>query len=104
MVGDIVIAPFPYSDLSSTKGRPILVVANVSNADWIVRQLTSRGQRRPGDIEITQQDMATGVLREDSWARPGYLHTLDQGRFSSAVGRLSNAKLAEILAAVRALF
>ena len=30
--GDVVVLPFPYTDLSDTKKRPSLVVANVKEA------------------------------------------------------------------------
>jgi len=34
--GDIVVIPFPYSDLSSSKKRPAMVLANLKSADFIL--------------------------------------------------------------------
>jgi mRNA interferase MazF len=40
--GDVVVLPFPFSDLSSQKRRPALVVAVASADDVILAQITSR--------------------------------------------------------------
>ena len=104
MVGDVVITQLPYTNLATIVIRPVLVVADVGPYDWVVCQITSRGQNRPGNIPITQSDMQSGTLRRESWVRTGRLHTLDESLFGSPVARLSSAKLGEILAAVRRLF
>jgi mRNA interferase MazF len=38
--GDVVIIPFPFSDLSGNKKRPAFVVADLSGDDIIVCQIT----------------------------------------------------------------
>jgi len=48
--------------------------------------------------------MQDGALDRDSWARPGRLHALNEGLIEDTVGRLTDAKLTEITAAVRAIF
>ena len=40
--GDVVVAPFPFSDLSATKKRPALVVATLVGDDVILYQITSK--------------------------------------------------------------
>ena len=44
-----------------------------------------------------------GQLRQQSWVRPDRLFTPHVSVFQRTVGRLTNAKLTEILAATRAL-
>jgi len=39
--GDIVVLPFPFSDLSESKVRPAVVFARASKSDWILCQITS---------------------------------------------------------------
>ena len=107
MVGDIVLTPFPYTDLSAEKIRPAVVLADVRAGemeDWILCEVTSRNYQRPGDITIVQSDLQSGRLALASCARPGRLHTLDSRIFIRTIGRLTDAKLAEVLAAVRGLF
>ena len=103
-VGDIVIAPFPYTDFTAFVYRPVLVVARASARDWVVCQITSRRQASPRNIAITQDDLQAGVLERNSWVRPSQLHTIEENLLSPAVGQLTEAKQAEITAAVRSLF
>ena len=107
MVGDIVILPFPYTDTQNSKDRPTVVLADVSDgqfADWIVCPITtSKGSHRRA-IPIIAADLLVGSLYPDSKARPDRLATFAESRFGRTVGRLTDDKLAEILAAVRSLF
>ena len=107
MVGDLVLAPLPFSDLRGTRIRPIIVLADVREVgenDWVVCQVTSRNYYRRGDIAIIQSDLQQGRLALDSRVRPMRLYTLNESRFVRTIGRLTDSKLAEVLAAVRALF
>jgi len=40
--GDIVVVPFPFSDLSTSKKRPALVLADLPGNDIILCQITSK--------------------------------------------------------------
>ena len=104
MVGDIVLSPLPYSDLQDIKTRPVLVVADVGMQDWVVCQITSHSPGRPGEIEITQQDMQAGGINYDSWVRPDRLFTLNERLFTPPVARVAGYKLAEVLGVIRGLF
>ena len=104
MVGDVVLTRVPYTDLTGSKKRPVLVLAGVGMDDWIACQITTSPQVRPGSVAITRRDMAVGGLRFDSWARTNRLFTLNDRLFRRTLGRVSNAKQAEITAAVRSLF
>ena len=42
--GDVVIVPFPFSDLSQAKRRPALVVVNLKGDDVILCQITSQAK------------------------------------------------------------
>ncbi len=39
--GDVVVLPFPFSDLSESKVRPAVVLARANKSDWILCQITS---------------------------------------------------------------
>lgn len=104
MVGDLVEVPFPYTDLSGRKLQPAVVLAYVGMDDWLVCEVVERQRGRPGEIEITPADLVEGDMGQNSWARPGRIRTLNESVFEERIGRLTDAKLAEILAAVRALF
>ena len=104
MVGDVVLAPFPFTDLSQVKIRPAVVLANVGMQDWVLCEITSSQQVRDLYIAIGPADMEGGRLRLRSWARPDRLTTLNDTVFERRLGRLSPAKHAEVTAAVRSLF
>ena len=104
MVGDVIVTAFPYTDLSDVAIRPAVVLANAGSRDWVVCQITSRRQSYFGSVAITQRSMQTGILRNNSRVRTSRLHTLNDSLFRNTVGRLSDAKQAEILPAVRSLF
>ena len=104
MVGDVILAPLPFTDLSEIKVRPAVVVADVGTQDWILCQVTSQPPARDKHIPIGPSDMRRGRLRRRSWVRPDRLYTVNESVFRRTLGRLSTAKHAEIAAAVRNLF
>lgn len=104
MVGDVVLAPFPFTNLSQVKIRPAVVVADVGMRDWILCEVTSSVRRRDRDIVIGPGDMAWGRLRFRSWVRPDRLITLNDGVFERTLGRITDSKCSEITSAVRGLF
>lgn len=45
LVGEVVVLPFPQTDLQAGKRRPALVVADLTGDDLILCQITSRSRR-----------------------------------------------------------
>jgi len=81
--GDIVLIPFPFTNLSGKKLRPALILA-VSSADITVAFITTQTEwKEPTDIEI-QPDVNTGI-KKASLIRPGKLATIDK---TIALGRI----------------
>jgi mRNA interferase MazF len=77
-IGDVVLVPFPFSDLSTSKLRPALVLADAGRADWLCLQITSRPYADPFAIELTDEDFSRGSLQRASFIRPGKLFTAHQ--------------------------
>ena len=95
--GDVVVVPFPFSDLSQAKRRPALVVAVLSGDDLILCQITSQTVRDSYAITITTEDFSSGSLKQDSNVRPNRLFTADQQIILSTVGQLKPEKLDEVI-------
>jgi mRNA interferase MazF len=91
--GDIVIVPFPFSDLTQAKRRPALVVANLKGYDLILCQITSKAIRDDYAIPLENTDFETGSLNQPSNIRPNRLFTADRGIILYKVGSLSSEKL-----------
>lgn len=107
MIGDVVFAPFPYTRLRGRTLRPAVVLARSGLEewnDWVVCQVTGTGRERPGAIHIASDDIVGQALSPESRVRPDRLFTLNESVFEFTFGRLTNAKLTEILTATRALF
>ena len=91
-VGDVVLVPFPFSDLSDAKLRPAFVVSETSKGDWICPQITSNSYTDNTAIEIKETDFQNGSLSRVSYARPGKLFTANSAIFRKNVGSLSCSK------------
>ena len=107
MVGDVIWARFPFSNLTNWKFRPVVVVADVKEMredDWLVCEITTSSIPYAKAIPIGRNDMHSGRLPRQSKVRPDRIATLNESVFGDYIGRLTDAKLSEIHAAVRGLF
>ncbi len=84
--GAVVLLPFPFSDLSQSRLRPAVVLANAGRSDWVLCQITSNAYGDPLAVPIDQPDFATGSLRILSFARPGKLFMANDALFTTEVG------------------
>ncbi|RKY58886.1 MAG: type II toxin-antitoxin system PemK/MazF family toxin [Candidatus Latescibacterota bacterium] len=98
--GDVVVVPFPFSDLSTAKRRPALVVATLTGDDVILCQITSRAVTDNYAIPITDNDFSTGSLRRDSNVRPNRLFTADSRIILYRAGTLNPSKMKEVIAKI----
>ena len=98
--GDVVVVPFPFSDLSNAKRRPALVVADLKGDDLILCQITSQQVRDDYAIELTEEDFQFGSLKKKSNIRPNRIFTADKGIILYRVGRLREKKLEEVIAKI----
>ena len=62
--GDIVVLSFPYSDLSSSKKRPAMVLADLKSDDIILCQITSQFVKDNYAVTLTNSDFAVGSLNK----------------------------------------
>jgi mRNA interferase MazF len=98
--GDIVIIPFPFTDLSGNKKRPAFVMADLSGDDIIVCQITSKYKSDPLALPLTAHDFVSGDLPVDSFIRPNKIFTADKNIILSAAGHLGENKIRDVLNAV----
>ena len=98
--GSVVLVRFPFSDLSQSKLRPAVVLADSGRGDWLLCQITSKPYSDLRAIEITDRDFRTGSLRVISYARPAKLFTAHHILISSEIGVLSDGSLRRITDAI----
>ena len=98
--GAVVLVHFPFSDLSQTKLRPALVLADAGRGDLVLCQITSRPYGDPAASSLQFTDFETGGLRVVSYARPAKLFTASSGLISARVGTVSREALGRIVEAI----
>ncbi len=98
--GDVVVLPFPFSDLTENKVRPAVILARANKSDWILCQITSNPYGDAQAFVIAQTDFKLGMLRLQSYARPSKLFTANEGLIISIEGTLKPEKLNEIREAI----
>jgi mRNA interferase MazF len=97
MKGDVVVIPFPNSDLSISKRRPALVVADLKGDDVILTQITTNYHADGYSISLQQSDFQTGGIAHDSNIRPNRLFTADSNRIFKTAGKISKLKTDEVV-------
>ena len=95
--GSVVLVPFPFSDLSESKLRPAVVLAEISRKDFVLCQVTSNPYADPNAVELTDEDFAEGSLKRVSYARPGKLFTANLQLFEGEAGVLQKESRAEVI-------
>ncbi len=91
----IILVPFPFSDLSSSKKRPALVVSNAEfnrrSEDVICCLITSNPAARNA-VKITNKDMESGFLEFDSRVKSYRLFTVSKSIIYKILGILNMKK------------
>ena len=101
--GEVVLVPFPFSDLSQAKVRPAVCLADAGRGDWILSQITSSPYGDSAAIPLEAPDFASGGLLVASFARPAKLFTAHAGLMVRSVGVLAPTTFARLLSAVVAV-
>ena len=89
VAGDVVVVPFPFTNLARAKRRPAFVLAALADGDYIFCQITSRAW--PQAIPLRMSDVSEGTLPHDSYVRAEKLFTGNQTLVLSRVGHVKSA-------------
>jgi len=88
-IRQVVLLPFPFSDLTASKLRPALVLANAGKGDWVLCQITSNPYADSRAVAINEMDFVQGSLQRVSYARAAKLFTAHESLFQRAAGQLT---------------
>lgn len=73
--GELLLIPYPFTDLSTQKRRPVLVLSKPDKyGDFIALPVTSRSYHKQS-ISIGQ--LIKGELPKESWVRTDHVVTLN---------------------------
>jgi mRNA interferase MazF len=87
--GVVVLVRFRFSDLSSSKLRPAVVLAHAGGAHWVLCQVTSNPYGDPAAVALTDESLESGGLNRPSFARPGKLFTASASIIARPAGALT---------------
>ncbi len=88
-VGEVVLVPFPFSNLTQSKIRPAVCLADAGRGDFILCQITSQPYGDPLAIRVDGADFASGGLQVVSDIRPAKLFTGDATLIVRSAGKLA---------------
>ena len=98
--GEIVLVPVSFTDLSSQKQRPVIIISNntynQTAPDIVVVALTSRPLKNIFGFTITNEDMENGRLNRPSQVRVDKIYTLSQTIIMKRFGQVNENVLAQI--------
>lgn len=95
-----MLAVFPFSDLTQSKVRPAVCIADADRGDWLLCQITSNPYGDARALQLDPDDFATGGLARASYVRPGKLFTAHHRLVVRSVGRLNDATFDRVVAAI----
>ena len=98
--GDVVLVRFPFSDLSQTKLRPAIVLADAGRGDLVLCQVTSRPYGDAAAEPLVPADFLRGRLPVDCYVRPAKLFTARADLVAAVVGTLRDDARERVVSAV----
>ena len=92
--GDIILLPFPFTDLSGSKTRPALVLISNSLDVTVAFITTQIGWQESNDLLLSANLM--NGLKRNSLVRLSKLATIDSGLVLGKLGEISKNELDEL--------
>ena len=108
--GDVILIPFPFTDFSTFKQRPAVVLSseafNFSHPDLIVAAITSHLPESVPQTEflLEASDLKAAGLPKASLVKLGKIVTLDQRLIRKRLGTLPPKTVERLLAQFRHIF
>ncbi|MBS4000997.1 MAG: type II toxin-antitoxin system PemK/MazF family toxin [Desulfobulbaceae bacterium] len=105
---EIVLVPFPYSDLTSVKRRPVVILSNnrfnENRKDLVVAAITSKEFTDEYSVIITNNELEYGILPEPSVIKISKLFTIHKSKVVKKFSILNHSSFEEVTKKLRLLF
>lgn len=92
--GDIILLPYPFTNLEETKVRPAIIISNnffnKKSDDCIAIPLTTVIKDEPYSILVNQNDLSSGKLLKPSRIRVDKIFTVDKNLIIMKIGSVNN--------------
>lgn len=104
VVGDVVVVTFLFSDLSSARKRPALVLSNLEGDDIVICEITSVMRNDAYVVLLENKDLESGKLKTNSIIRPNRILTIHKNKINYKFGKINDSKLQEVLEKIKMIF
>lgn len=94
--GDVVVVPFPFSDLTTSKRRPALVISALKGDDLILCQIISKATKDSYTLPLEDNDFVEGGLSQSSNIRPNRIFTAESQIILYKIGHLVAEKMSTV--------
>src|SRR3989344_6620477 len=98
--GDLLLVPFPFSDQSGKKVRPVIVISNEkfneNSEDVLVVGVTSSSSRDAYTINLANKDLDGGNLLTPCYVKIENILKIDKELVIKKIGKINKSKLKEI--------
>ncbi|GIK10502.1 MAG TPA: type II toxin-antitoxin system PemK/MazF family toxin [Anaerolineales bacterium] len=105
--GDILLVPIPFTDLSSQKRRPVIVVSNndynQKTTDLVVVAMTSNPIETDYSFSITSDDLEKGALNRPGKVRVDKIYTISKSIVVKAFGKVNEKVMERIRSELQSL-
>jgi len=98
--GDIILIPFPFTDLSGSKKRPAMILSkqkyNKVSDDFILCGITSNLKNRMFSILITKKDLEEGFIPKKSIIKTNKIFSLKQNLSIKKIGKVKKTVIDDV--------
>jgi len=95
----------PFSDLSSIKNRPVLIISRSNNSEDIITcGLTSNLKDNKSSVLIDNSNLENGRIPKKSLIKVDKIFTLNKSIIKKKVGRINQEKFNEVKRVLESLF
>ena len=105
---DILLVPFPFSDQSGKKVRPVLVLSNSNynrfGEDVIVCAITSNLKQNRYSVIIDEKNLETGKLYEKSLIKADSLLKVNKNLIIKNIGALNKNTFQKVISILKNIF
>jgi len=105
---DLLLVPFPFSDQSGRKVRPVIVISNnrfnVSSEDMIVVGVTSNVSKDFYTLELNNKDLEEGKLFDQCCIKAENILKIDRQLMIKKIGKITKEKFVKIIDILNSIF
>ena len=99
--GNVVLFPFPYTDLSDRKLRPCLVLSEEMGEDIMLCQITSQRLRKDEySVDMKPADTTDGTIMIDSYIRTNMIFTASKAQIRRKLCKAKDDKYRQVTNAI----